>query len=80
MKSHQAQSTTQAGATSKRPNDWSPAERLEVLLASHGLDELGLNALCREYDYIERPVSADGLQAIGVLASEQVVWQSAQLN
>ena len=48
MKSHQAQLTTHSGATSKRPTDWSPAERLEILMASHGLDEQRLNALCRE--------------------------------
>ena len=48
MKSHKDQSTTKHGATTKRPNDWSPAERLELLMESHGLDEEALNAFCRE--------------------------------
>ena len=48
MTSHKDQSTTKHGASTKRPNDWSPAERLELLLESHGLDEEALNAFCRE--------------------------------
>jgi transposase-like protein len=48
MKSSKDQSTTQHGATPKRPKDWSPAERLELLMESHGLDEEALNAFCRE--------------------------------
>lgn len=36
------------GLTRKRPNDWTLAERLQVLMESHGLDEEALNALCRE--------------------------------
>ena len=48
MKSHKDQSTRRHGAKTKRPIDWSPAERLELLLESHGLDEEALNAFCRE--------------------------------
>jgi hypothetical protein len=48
MKSHKDQSTTKHGTSKKRPNDWSPAERLELLMESHGLDEEALNAFCRE--------------------------------
>jgi len=48
MTSHKDQSTTKHGASTKRPNDWSPAERLDVLLESHGLNEEALNAFCRE--------------------------------
>jgi transposase-like protein len=48
MKSSKDQSTTKHGASSKRPKDWSPAERLELLMESHGLDEEALNAFCRE--------------------------------
>ena len=32
----------------KRPNDWTRAERLQLLMQSHGLDEEALNAFCRE--------------------------------
>ena len=40
--------TAQANRGSKRPKDWSLAERLEVLMESHGLGEEALNAFCRE--------------------------------
>jgi transposase-like protein len=33
---------------SQRPQDWSRAQRLAVLMASHGLDDQALSALCRE--------------------------------
>ena len=32
---------------SKRPSDRSRAEKLELLMESHGLDESGLSAFCR---------------------------------
>jgi transposase-like protein len=48
MKSHKDEAITKRGVHAKRPNDWSPAQRLEVLLESHGLDEEALNAFCRE--------------------------------
>ena len=32
----------------RRPNDWTRAERLQLLMQSHGLDEEALNAFCRE--------------------------------
>jgi transposase len=48
MKSSKDQSTKKHGAATKRPKDWSPAERLELLMESHGLDEEALNAFCRE--------------------------------
>ena len=37
-----------ASLRSKRPQDWSLAERLQMLLECHGLGEEALNALCRE--------------------------------
>lgn len=48
MKSPKDPSTTKHGTTTKRPNDWRPAERLELLLESHGLGEEALNGFCRE--------------------------------
>jgi transposase-like protein len=48
MTSHKDQSTTKHVGSTKRPQDWSPAERLDLLLESHGLDEEALNAVCRE--------------------------------
>jgi transposase-like protein len=33
---------------SKRPTDRTRAEKLELLMGSHGLDEAGLNGYCRE--------------------------------
>jgi transposase-like protein len=48
MKAEKNRSQSKAGLRSKRPNDWSLAERLEILKESHGLDVETLNALCRE--------------------------------
>ena len=48
MKTHKEHSLSKQGTTTKRPKDWSLAERLRLLLESHGLDEEALNALCRE--------------------------------
>ncbi len=48
MKSDKNKLQLVAGQRSKRPNDWSLAERLEILKKSHGLDEEALNALCRK--------------------------------
>ena len=48
MKSSKDQSTTKHGTSEKRPKDWRPAERFELLMESHGLDEKALNAFCRE--------------------------------
>lgn len=48
MKSSKDQSTTKHGAGTRRPKDWSPADRLELLMESHGLDEAAQNAFCRE--------------------------------
>jgi transposase-like protein len=42
---HMPQSTS---GKSKRPQDWTRAERLGVLMEAHGLDEDACNALCRE--------------------------------
>ena len=47
MKADKNSSQSKAGLQSKRPNEWSPAERLEILKESHGLDDEALNALCR---------------------------------
>ena len=41
---------------SKRPNDWGLAERLQMLMESHGLDEEALNAFCRRPVWISIPV------------------------
>jgi hypothetical protein len=48
MKADQDNSPAKAGQRSRRPNDWSLAERLQLLMDSHGLDEGALNAFCRE--------------------------------
>lgn len=48
MKGHKESSLLKAGTTTKRPRDWSLAERLQMLLESHGKDEEALNAFCRE--------------------------------
>lgn len=48
MKSHKETTPSSDGIAGKRPHDWSPAERLEVLLDSHGLDEAALSIFCRE--------------------------------
>ena len=33
--------------TTKRPADWTPEERFQALMASHGLEDEDLNAFCR---------------------------------
>jgi len=33
--------------TTKRPIDWTPEERFQALMASHGLEEESLNTFCR---------------------------------
>ena len=48
MKADNKSAQAKAGLRSKRPQDWSLAERLQMLMESHGLDEEALNALCRE--------------------------------
>ena len=48
MKADRNSSPAKAGPRSKRPQDWSLAERLQMLMESHGLDEEALNARCRE--------------------------------
>jgi len=47
MKADKNNSPLNAGLRSKRPNEWSLAERLEILKESHGLEDEALNALCR---------------------------------
>lgn len=42
---HQPQSSTEN--VTKRPQDWSAAERLKALMEAHGLDEAALSAFCR---------------------------------
>lgn len=39
--------TMSENKTTKRPLDWPPAERLQALMASHGLADETLNAFCR---------------------------------
>jgi transposase-like protein len=46
MNTHKERSISEAGE--KRPQDWSLAERLQMLLDSHGLDEEAVNGFCRE--------------------------------
>ncbi len=48
MKADKNNSQAKAGLRSQRPNDCSLAERLQILMESHGLDEEALNAFCRE--------------------------------
>ena len=48
MKADRDSSRATAGLQSKRPQDWSLADRLQILMESHGLDEEALNALCRK--------------------------------
>jgi transposase-like protein len=49
MKSHRRSTPPNASDKSaKRPGDWTRAERLQVLMESHGLDDEALNAFCRE--------------------------------
>ena len=47
MKLPQKSSLTSEAVSAKRPNDWSRAERLKLLLDSRGLDDEALNAFCR---------------------------------
>jgi transposase-like protein len=48
MKADRDSSRAKGGLQSKRPQDWSLAERLQILMESHSLDEEALNAFCRE--------------------------------
>ena len=48
MKADQHHSPARSELRSRRPKDWSRAERLQILMESHGLDEAALNAFCRE--------------------------------
>ena len=48
MKADKNSSASTVSLRSKRPNDWGLAERLQILMQSHGLDEEALNAFCRE--------------------------------
>jgi transposase-like protein len=48
MKADRNRVQTKNGLRSKRPQDWSLAERLQMLMESHGLDEEALSVFCRE--------------------------------
>lgn len=48
MRRDKKRSEKRFSVDSKRPQDRSRAERLELLMESHGLDEEGLNAFCRK--------------------------------
>ena len=48
MKADRDRSRENAGLQSKRPQDWGLADRLQILMESHGLDDEALNAFCRE--------------------------------
>ncbi len=48
MKADKNNAPARSGQRSRRPKDWSRAERLQILMESHGLDEEALNAFCRE--------------------------------
>ena len=45
MKADKNSAQAKAGLRSKRPQDWSLAERLQMLLECHGLDEEALHAI-----------------------------------
>lgn len=47
MKVHKKPTPRPAPGKSQRPQDWSRAQRLAVLMETHGRDEEALNALCR---------------------------------
>ena len=51
--------------STKRPIDWTPEERLQALMASHGLKEEDLNAFCR---------------AQGVFPHHLKAWRQAFIN
>jgi len=48
MKAERDRLQTKDGLQSKRPQDWSLTDRLQILMESHSLDEESLNAFCRE--------------------------------
>ena len=48
MRDDSSKPQVKAGLQSKRPQDWSLTDRLQILMESHGLDEEALNAFCRE--------------------------------
>ena len=48
MKVDKNNAPARSGQRSRRPQDWSLAERLQILMESHGLDEEALNGFCRE--------------------------------
>ncbi len=48
MRLPEESSIRKEAVSAKRPKDWSRAERLKLLLDSHGLDDEALNAFCRE--------------------------------
>lgn len=48
MSRDKKQSEKKLSSVLKRPEDRTPAEKLELLMGSYGLDELGLHAYCRE--------------------------------
>jgi len=48
MKSHKQTTPSSDVTAGKRPHDWTPAERLQLLLESHSLDAAALNGFCRE--------------------------------
>lgn len=49
MKATRRSKSSPSPCASQRPQEWSRAQRLAMLMASHGLDEPALNALCREH-------------------------------
>lgn len=71
MRTHKERSTSKAGE--RRPKDWSLAERLQMLLDSHGMDEEALSGFCRERGIFQHHLqhwrevfessAAEGLQA-----------------
>jgi len=48
MKTSKQQVSANMASTSKRPNDWSSAQRLQALREIHGMNEEESNAYCRE--------------------------------
>ena len=73
MKSRKGHLPKIESVAERRPNDWSPSERFEVLMESYGLDEEALNALCRERGIFRHHLKRWRVAfEVGVLSSSSV--------
>jgi len=68
--------------TAKRPRDWSQAERLQALLACHGMAEEERNAWCREHGIYPHHLSqwASDFAAGNAEEGDEVRRQNKQLK